>query len=109
VSAAPAFTARTPGGLLTQKLSEYARRHVAQLIEVEPHLDVDALDAYQSGRLNRDEEEAVRVHVVLCSSCRELLSSYFEFLEEAPEESRVGLAELMAALEELREARGSAS
>jgi hypothetical protein len=83
-------------------LKEYARERATQLIALEPHLDVDTLDAYHRGRLNRDAVQAARFHIVLCADCRELLRGYLEFLEDEPRQSRVGLAELMAAWEELR-------
>jgi len=86
-------------------LTEYARENRAQLLEMESHLDVETLDAYNRGRLTRDEEQAARFHIVLCFECRKLLSSYLEFLEDEPGDSRVGLAELMAAWEELRQER----
>jgi len=89
-------------------LTEYAREHAAQLVEMEQHLDVDTLDAYDRGRLSQEEEQATRFHIVLCSDCRKLLQSYIEFLEDEPGGSRVGLAELMAAWEELQQERSSA-
>jgi hypothetical protein len=91
------------------KLAEYAREHAMQLIEMEVHLEIDTLDAYYRCLLGSEEQEATRYHIVLCADCRELLRGYIEFLGDDLGESRVSLAELMAAWEELRQKRSGTS